>query len=33
MRDYQQAVTRVDPSDYELVYAPEREPVEAWLYR
>jgi hypothetical protein len=29
MREYQQAVTRVDPSEYEFVYATEREPVEA----
>jgi cation diffusion facilitator CzcD-associated flavoprotein CzcO len=29
MREYQQAVTRVDPSEYEFVHATEREPVEA----
>jgi cation diffusion facilitator CzcD-associated flavoprotein CzcO len=29
MREYQEAVTHLDPSEYEFVYAPEREPVEA----
>jgi cation diffusion facilitator CzcD-associated flavoprotein CzcO len=28
MREYQQAVTRLDPSEYEFVYAAQREPVE-----
>ncbi|MGN6168615.1 MAG: flavin-containing monooxygenase [Solirubrobacteraceae bacterium] len=29
MREYQQAVTRIDPSEYDFVFAREREPVEA----
>ena len=29
MREYQRAVARLDPGDYELLYAREREPVEA----
>jgi cation diffusion facilitator CzcD-associated flavoprotein CzcO len=29
MREYQEALTRLEPSEYEFVYAPEREPVGA----